>query len=117
VIDDEESIRTLMADVLEETGYRVLTASNGPDGLAILQSAARIDLLITDVGLPGGLNGRQVADGARSLRPNLKVLFVTGYAENAVIGSGHLDPGMEVITKPFVLSALASRVRDMIESV
>jgi PAS domain S-box-containing protein len=116
VIDDEDSIRVLMADVLEETGYRVLTAPDGPAGLAILQSTARIDLLITDVGLPGGLNGRQVADAARTARPGLKVLFVTGYAENAVIGSGHLDPGMEVITKPFVMSALASRVRDMVDS-
>ena len=116
VIDDEEAIRMLMADVLEEAGYRVLSASDGIAGLKILQTDARIDLLITDVGLPGGLNGRQVADVARDARPGLKVLFVTGYAENAVIGNGHLDPGMQVITKPFAMTALAARVRDIIEA-
>jgi PAS domain S-box-containing protein len=116
VIDDEESIRMLISDVLEEAGYRVLDAADGQAGLKILQSEARIDLLITDVGLPGGFNGRQVADAARQNRPDLKVLFVTGYAENAVIGNGHLDHGMQVITKPFQLSALALRVREIIES-
>jgi PAS domain S-box-containing protein len=116
VIDDEEAIRMLITDVLEEAGYRVLCAPDGPAGLKVLQSDARIDLLLTDVGLPGGVNGRQVADAARINRPSLKVLFVTGYAENAVVGNGHLDPGMQVITKPFAMSALAARVRDIIES-
>jgi PAS domain S-box-containing protein len=116
VIDDEESIRMLIADVLEEAGYRVLEAADGPAGLRILQSEARIDLLITDVGLPGGFNGRQVADAARQTRPSLKVLFVTGYAENAFVGNGHLQPGMQVITKPFPMTALALRVREIIES-
>jgi CheY-like chemotaxis protein len=83
--------------------------------LKILQSETRIDLLLTDVGLPGGMNGRQVADAARALRPNLKVLFITGYAENAVLGNGHLDPGMQVVTKPFGMDALANRIRDMID--
>lgn len=116
VIDDEEAIRALITDVLEEAGYRVLTVGDGAAGLKILQTDARIDLLITDVGLPGGLNGRQVADLARSARPELKVLFVTGYAENAVIGNGHLEPGMQVITKPFAMTALAARVRDIIDA-
>jgi CheY-like chemotaxis protein len=80
-----------------------------------LQGEGRIDLLITDVGLPGGLDGRQVADAARLNRPDLKVLFITGYAENAVVGNGHLGPGMEVVTKPFVMTALAAKIRDMIE--
>jgi PAS domain S-box-containing protein len=115
VIDDEEAIRMLVSDVLEEAGYRILTAADGPSGLKILQSDTRIDLLITDVGLPGGFNGRQVADAARQTRPDLKVLFVTGYADNAVIGNGHLDPGMQVITKPFPMTTLALRVREMIE--
>ena len=101
VIDDEDAIRTLLTDVLEEAGYRVLAASNGPGGLKILQSDARVDLLITDVGLPGGVNGRQVADAGRITRPNLKVLFITGYAENAVVGNGHLSPGMHVIHQAF----------------
>jgi DNA-binding LytR/AlgR family response regulator len=73
-------------------------------------------LLVSDVGLPGGMNGRQVADAGRVLRPELKVLFITGYAENAVVGNGHLEPGMQVITKPFAMEALASKVRDMIDA-
>ena len=115
LIDDEEAIRMLIADVLEEAGWRVLQATDGPAGLRILQSDTRIDLLITDVGLPGGVNGRQVADAARTARPDLKVLFVTGYAENAVIGNGHLDAGMQVITKPFAMTALGARVREIME--
>ena len=73
-----------------------------------------MDLLVTDVGLPGGMNGRQVADAGRALRPGLKVLFITGYAENAVIGNGHLEPGMHLLTKPFAMDALAGRIRDII---
>ncbi len=80
----------------------------------MLQSDARIDLLVTDVGLPGGMNGRQMADAARVARPGLKVLFITGYAENAVLSHGHLDPGMHVLTKPFAMEALASRIKDLI---
>lgn len=116
VIDDEESIRMLMTVVLEEAGYRVIEAADGVAGLKILQSATPIDLLITDVGLPNGLNGRQVADASRLLRPDLKVLFVTGYAENAVVGNGHLDIGMQIITKPFGMAALTSRVREIIDA-
>ena len=73
-----------------------------------------MDLLVTDVGLPGGMNGRQVADAGRALRPGLKVLCITGYAENAVIGNGHLEPGMHLLTKPFAMDALAGRIRDII---
>jgi PAS domain S-box-containing protein len=116
VIDDEEPIRMLISDVLAEAGYRILEATDGPSGLKVLQSDTRIDLLITDVGLPGGFNGRQVADAARLGRPDLKVLFITGYAENAVVGNGHLAPGMQVITKPFPMTTLALRVREIIES-
>jgi DNA-binding response OmpR family regulator len=82
--------------------------------LKILQSAGRIDLLITDIGLPGGVNGRQVAEAARNLRPELKVLFITGYAENAVLSHGRIDAGMHVLTKPFAMEALASRIRGML---
>jgi CheY-like chemotaxis protein len=114
VIDDEPTVRMLMVEVLEEAGYIVLEAQDGPAGLKILRSKAQIDLLITDVGLPGGINGRQVADAARETRPDLKVLFVTGYAENAAIGNGLLDPGMQVITKPFVMAALGNKARHMI---
>jgi DNA-binding response OmpR family regulator len=72
-------------------------------------------VLLTDVGLPGGMNGRQVADAGRALRSDLKVLFATGYAENAVVGNGRLGPGMQVMTKPFGIDALANRIRDMID--
>jgi CheY-like chemotaxis protein len=115
VIDDEQPIRMLITDVLEEAGYRVLEAADGSAGIKLLQSDARIDLLITDVGLPGGINGRQVADAGRAIRPELKVLFVTGYAENAVVSNGHLEAGMQVITKPFAMTALGARVREIIE--
>jgi signal transduction histidine kinase/PAS domain-containing protein/CheY-like chemotaxis protein len=115
VIDDEAMVRMLIVDVLEDAGYIAMEAADGPNGLKILQSDARIDLLITDVGLPGGMNGRQVADAARVTRPELKVLFVTGYAENAAIGNGHLEPGMQVIGKPFAMAAFANKVREIID--
>ena len=88
VIDDEATVRMLIVEVLEEAGYTAIEADDGPSGLNILQSSVQIDLLITDVGLPGGMNGRQVADAAREARPDLKVLFVTGFAENAAVGTG-----------------------------
>jgi nitrogen-specific signal transduction histidine kinase/ActR/RegA family two-component response regulator len=116
VIDDEPTVRMLIAEVLQEAGYVAIEAEDGPSGLKILQSDVRVDLLITDVGLPGGMNGRQVADAARLNRPNLKVLFVTGFAENAAVGNGHLETGMEVITKPFVMTELAIKITDMIEN-
>jgi CheY-like chemotaxis protein len=115
VIDDEPTVRMLIVDVLSEAGYTVLEAKDGPSGLRMLQREARIDLLITDVGLPGGMNGRQVADAARVTRPDLKVLFVTGFAENAAVGNGHLPGGMTVITKPFLVADLASKVSEIIE--
>ncbi len=115
IVDDEPSIRMLLIDALEEIGFNVLEAHDGPTGLNILQSDARIDLLVTDVGLPGGMNGRQLADAARTTRPALNVLFITGYAENAIIGNGQLAPGMQVLTKPFVVEALAARVLEMIK--
>jgi PAS domain S-box-containing protein len=115
VIEDESTIRMLIGEVLETFGYHGIEASDGPMGLRILQSQTRIDLLITDVGLPGGMNGRQIADAARVLRPDLKVLFITGYAETALLGAGHLDPGMEVLTKPFTLDVLTSRVQRIVE--
>ena len=115
VIDDEETVRMLVAEVLGDAGYTVIEAPDGPSGLELLRSNRRIDLLVSDVGLPGGMNGRQVADAARVSRPDLKVLFITGYAENAAVGNGLLAPGMEVLTKPFVMGDLAAKVHDMIE--
>ena len=116
VVDDEPTVRMLVTDVLEDLGYITIEAADGAAGLRVLQSDVRIDLLVTDVGLPGGMNGRQVAEAARAMRPALKVLFITGYAENAVLSHGHLDPGMHVLTKPFAVEALASRVRNLISN-
>ncbi len=116
VVDDEPTIRMLMVEVLEEAGYVVMEAGDGAAGLKILQSDVRIDLLITDVGLPGGLNGRQVADAARMNRPDLKVLFITGFAENAALAHGHLGAGMHLIGKPFVMAAFANKVAEIIEA-
>ncbi|SAK99944.1 PAS/PAC sensor hybrid histidine kinase [Caballeronia pedi] len=115
VVDDEPSVRMLVTDVLEELGYTVIEAADSIAGLKILQSNARVDLLISDVGLPGGINGRQMADAGRQARPDLKVLFITGYAENSVIGNGRLEPGMQILTKPFALELLATKVRQLVE--
>jgi len=115
VVEDETSVREVVVDVLNDLGYRALEAADGPASLQVLRSGQRIDLLITDVGLPG-MNGRQVADAAREQRPDLKVLFITGYAENAAMANGFLAPGMEMVTKPFAIDALATRIRDMINA-
>ena len=106
----------LLVEVLEEAGYLVIAAEDGPSGLRVLQSGRRIDLLVTDVGLPGGMNGRQIADAARVVRPGLKVIFITGYAENAALGDGHLASGMTIVTKPFELAALVRKVADVLDS-
>jgi PAS domain S-box-containing protein len=116
VIDDEPTVRMLVSEVLADLGYIAIEAEDGAAGLKVLNSRARVDLVVTDVGLPGGLNGRQVADAARALRPDLKILFITGYAENAVLSHGHLDPGMHVMTKPFAMDVLATRIRELIEA-
>ncbi len=115
VVDDEQTVRMLIAEVLSESYYNIIEAGDGPSALKVLETGRRIDLMITDVGLPGGMNGRQVADAARVMRKDLKVLFITGYAENAAVGNGHLDPGMEILAKPFAMSTLANKVREMIE--
>ncbi|MGV3683496.1 MAG: response regulator [Acidovorax sp.] len=113
VVDDEASLRMLMVEVMQDLGYATLEAGNGTEAMRWLRSGRPIDLLITDVGLPGGMNGRQVADAARSERPALKVLFVTGYAQTALDG-GNLEAGMHVMTKPFEMDALARRVKEVI---
>ena len=115
LVDDEDSIRTLAAEVLEEQGYTLHQAADGPSALARLQDGLLLDLLITDVGLPNGMNGRELARAARLLHPTLKVLFITGYAEASVLPSGDLEPGMQVLTKPFTLDALSNKVRLTIE--
>ncbi|WP_267358586.1 MULTISPECIES: PAS domain-containing protein [unclassified Methylobacterium] len=116
VVDDEPTVRMLVTDILEELGYTAIEAADSMAGLKVLQSDVRIDLLVTDVGLPGGMNGRQMADAGRETRPGLKVLFITGYAENSVLGNGHLKPGMAVLTKPFAVETMAARIREIIAS-
>jgi PAS domain S-box-containing protein len=116
VVDDEPTVRMLLMDVLTDQGYTVLEAADSVAGLKLLRSDVHIDLLITDVGLPGGMNGRQMADAGREIRPELKTLFITGYAENAALGNGDLGTGMWVLTKPFAVDALTSRVRELMSS-
>jgi CheY-like chemotaxis protein len=108
VIDDEPSVRMLIVEVLGELGYDAIEAMDGPSGLAILLSGARIDLL------PNGMNGRQVAEAARQVLPGLKVLFITGYAENAALRGVQVELGMQVMVKPFTMEALGSRINAMI---
>jgi PAS domain S-box-containing protein len=115
VIDDEQSVRMLILDVLSDLGYGTLEAADGATGLKILQSNASIDLLILDVGLPGGLNGRQLADLARQTRPELKILFITGYAETAVASRSELVSGMHVMSKPFTMDSLGARIKAILE--
>ncbi|WP_246696913.1 CHASE domain-containing protein [Methylobacterium planeticum] len=114
VVDDESTVRMLVADVLAELGYTAIEVADSASGLKVLQSDVRIDLLVTDVGLPGGMNGRQMADAARIGRPSLPVLFITGYAENALLTNGQLEPGMAVLTKPFAVDTLGARIREML---
>ena len=111
VVDDEATVRLMIVDVLRDMGYQVIEAADSAEGLAILRSSVRIDLLVTDVGLPGGMNGRQLAEAARELRHELNVMFITGYAEGAVLNSGHLSPGMQLLTKPFTVDALVTGIQ------
>ncbi len=113
VVEDDSAVRLIITDVLEELGYRHLEAPDGMTALPILQSSERIDLMVTDVGLPK-MNGRQLAEMARAARPALKILFVTGYAEKAAVRHGFLEPGMEMLMKPFTLDSLANKVREML---
>ncbi|CAE6752324.1 hybrid sensor histidine kinase/response regulator [Xanthomonas arboricola] len=115
LVEDETAIRVLMSEVLSEAGYRVIETAEGSAAVERLRSQETIDLLVTDVGLTGGLNGRQVADAGRQSRPTLPVLFVTGYAATAAVGAGQLEEGMEVLTKPFLAVDLERRVAQLLE--
>jgi PAS domain S-box-containing protein len=115
VVEDEPDVRMLVVDVLRELGYSVDVASDGAAALPILLGSGRIDLLVTDVGLPG-MNGRQLAEIARQHRPDLRVLFMTGYARNAQVRGDFLESGMDMLTKPFSIDELAQRVRGLIEA-
>ncbi|MEI5685533.1 ATP-binding protein [Sphingomonas kyungheensis] len=116
VVDDEPTIRMLVVEILREMGHNVLEAGDGATALRLLGTGAQVDLLITDVGLPGHMNGRQVADAALTLLPALKVLFITGYAENAVIGNGPLGANMALLTKPFAMDVITDRIHTILDS-
>nr|WP_223513203.1 ATP-binding protein [Pseudomonas sp. GL-R-26] len=113
IVEDDPAVRVLVSTVLSDLGYAYVEACDGDSAVPILDSAQRIDLLISDVGLPG-MNGRQLAEIGRQLRPDLRVLFITGYAEHAAVRGGFLDPGMQMITKPFTFDLLTAKVREMI---
>ncbi len=113
IVEDDPAVRVLVSAVLSELGYAFVEAADANGAVPILQSGQRIDLLISDVGLPG-MNGRQLAEIGRQLRPDLPILFITGYAEHAAVRGGFLDPGMQMITKPFTFDLLTAKVREMI---
>nr|WP_189674144.1 response regulator [Pseudomonas tehranensis] len=114
IVEDDPAVRVLVSAVLSELGYAFVEAADADGAVPILQSSQRIDLLISDVGLPG-MNGRQLAEIGRQIRPDLRVLFITGYAEHAAVRGGFLDPGMQMITKPFTFDLLTAKVREMIK--
>ena len=115
VVEDDEALRSYTVEMLAELGYRVLSATNGAAAIDILDSGADIDLLFTDVVMPGGINGRQLANEAVRRRPGLKVLFTTGYTRNAIVHHGRLDPGLEMIGKPFSSDELTRKVRAILD--
>jgi CheY-like chemotaxis protein len=111
VVEDDDDVRANSVASLRELGYRVLEARDGAEALRVLKSDLTVRLLFTDIGLPGGMNGRKLADEARRGRPELRVLFTTGYARNAIVHHGRLDPGVELLTKPYTYAALAAKIR------
>jgi CheY-like chemotaxis protein len=116
VVEDDDAVRTFSSETLRELGYRVLVAPNGRAGLALLARYPDVGLLFTDVGLPGGMTGQQLADRARQQRPDLPVLFTTGYARNAIVHGGILDPGTSLLPKPFTHAALAAKIRSALKA-
>src|SRR4051812_31992520 len=112
VVEDGEDVRAYTTSIVRELSYHVIEASVGAAALQMLQDNPEVMLLFTDLGLPGGLNGRQLADAARRLRPDLKILFTTGYARNAIVHDGRLDPGVVLVPKPFTYAMLASKISD-----
>ena len=116
VVEDDPDVRSYSCDTLRDLGYNVLEAKDGLAGLKLLDAHPQIRILFTDVGLPGGMNGRQLADEARRRKPHLRVLFTTGYARNAIVHDGRLDPGVELITKPYAQAALSTKLREMLDA-
>ena len=115
VVEDDPDVRDYTVEMVSELGYSVLSAPDGATALRLLDSNCEVALLFTDVGLPGGMNGRQLAEQAQRRRPRLKILYTTGYARNAIVHQGRLDPGVEVIFKPFTYSDLATKIREVLD--
>jgi PAS domain S-box-containing protein len=115
VVEDDDALRIYSVEVLNDLGYSVLAASNSVSALELIERRKDIDLLFTDIVMPGGMNGRQLADEAARLQPGLKVLFTTGYTRNAIVHEGRLDPGVNMISKPFTFQELGSRIRDILD--
>jgi signal transduction histidine kinase len=116
VVEDDDALRDYTSESLRELGYHVLAAADGLSALALLEAADHVDLLFTDVVMPGGLNGRQLADRAKAIRPSLKVLFTTGYTKNAIVHHGRLDSDVDLISKPFSLHDLGRKVREVLDA-
>jgi signal transduction histidine kinase/CheY-like chemotaxis protein len=116
VVEDDHTLRAYAVESLAEHGYRVLAAANAGEALKILEAGDAVHLLFTDIVMPGGINGRQLADDAVRRRPGLKVLFTTGYTRNAIVHHGRLDPGVHMIGKPYSFSALGAKVRLLLDS-
>lgn len=116
LVEDDELVREYLANQLTGLGYRVLQAGNGPDAIGILWETTGVDLLLTDIVMPGGMNGRELAERARHFRPDMKVLFTSGYTENAIVHHGRLDPGVELLSKPYRRQELAAKVRKVLDS-
>jgi len=116
VVDDDQIVRATVASMLEDFGYTVLLAQNGAEALVILERGTKIDLLFTDVVMPGTISGRQLAERAVEILPTLKILFTSGYTENAIVHNGRLDAGVELISKPYRREQLAAKVRRVLDS-
>jgi PAS domain S-box-containing protein len=115
VVEDDADVRSFVVETLQELGYKVAVAADGAEGLRLLDAHREIAALLTDVGLPGGMNGRQLADEAKRRRSGLKVLFMSGYARNAIVHHGRLDSGVELLTKPFTFATLGMRIRRLLD--
>jgi CheY-like chemotaxis protein len=115
-VEDDEFVRLTVVEMLKGLGYQVLIAADGPAALAILERGEKVDLLFTDVVMPGGMGGRELADAAQKLRPGLKVLFTSGYTENAIVHHGRLDAGVQLLGKPFRLSELSAKLRQVLDA-
>jgi PAS domain S-box-containing protein len=116
LVEDDEDVRSYSSETLRELGYHVIEAANARTAIQMLEAQSEVAVLFTDIGLPGGMNGRQLAEEARKGRPNLKVLFTTAYARNAIVHDGRLDPGVELLPKPFTQAALGEKLRDIIDA-